>query len=137
MKVLLVEIPPQIVKFIQLALKQIDKEVITLTTTIDGLADALYFQTYKLVFFLDQSYPKFIPIITKFPMEKRREMIFVLFVERGRSLDPLQAFIKHVDAVINIEELSGLGQYIESILENHQRLYRGFFQVYQAVEEMK
>ena len=133
MEVLLVEIPSQIVKFIQLALKQIDNEVITLTTTIDGLLDTLYFQTYKLVFFLEQLYPKFMPIIAKLPIEKRREMAFVLFVERGKSLDPLQAFIKHVDAVINIEEVSALGQYIESILEHHQQLYKGFYQVYQAI----
>ena len=134
MKALVVEIPPQVVKYIQLALKQIDEKASILAATADSFVKTISFQTYDLVFLPENLHLKLTPALTKIPMEIRRQMILILLIEKGKSLDPLQAFVKHVDAVISLEDLSALGQHLLSVLDHHRRLYKGFQQIKQTLE---
>ncbi|MCD6319775.1 MAG: hypothetical protein J7M03_03750 [Candidatus Desulfofervidaceae bacterium] len=138
MRVLLIAIPENIGDVIHKAFQELgwEAEIIQVEEEQTAL-QRLIIGNYNMVFlnagFL-QNHPKIEQALFHIPIEKRRNTIFILIDAEMKTFDQIGAFVKNVNAVINVKDLPYLSKFLPQIVETHDALYRGFQKIREELE---
>lgn len=138
MRVLLIAIPENTQDIIHKACQDLGLEVEMIKVEEEQTAlREIIIGNYKLAFLNGgylQSHPKIEQALFHMPIEKRRNTIFILIDTEMKSFDQMSAFIKNVNAVINVKDLPYLSKFLPQIIETHETLYRGFQKMKKELE---
>jgi len=138
MRVLLVAIPGNIKDVIHKAFQELGWQVELISVEEEQAAlQKIIISNYNLAFLNAtylQTHPKIEQALFHIPIEKRRNVIFILIDTEIKSFDLITAFIKNVNVVINIKDLPYLPKFLPQIVETHNNLYRGFQKMKEELE---